>query len=76
MKEMGYEIESISFYEISTNKIIPISIPTKADKEELESFIISFKSFDPLTPIQVNPSKCRHCIYCNLCDKTDEDNVY
>lgn len=76
MKEMGYEIDSIAFYEISTNKMIPVSLPSETEKKELESFIELFKSFDPLTPIQVNPNKCRHCIYCNLCDKTEEDNVY
>lgn len=76
MVEMGYEIESIAFYEISTKKIMPISIPSDTDREELESFIVSFKTFNPLTPIKVNPNKCRHCIYCNLCDKTEEDNVY
>lgn len=76
MTEMGYEIRSIAFYEISTNKMMPISLPSDADRKELESFIASFKSFDPLSPIRVNPNKCRHCIYCNLCDKTEEDNVY
>ncbi len=76
MIEMGYEIESIAFYEISTNKMMPINIPSDAEKKELESFIATFKSFDPLKPMFVNPNKCRHCIYCNLCDKTEEDNVY
>ena len=76
MIEMGYEIESIAFYEISTNKMMPINIPSDAEKKELESFIATFKSFDPLKPMLVNPNKCRHCIYCNLCDKTEEDNVY
>ena len=76
MTEMGYEVDSIAFYEISTNKTLPINIPTEADRKELESFIATFKSFDPTTPIPVNPNKCRHCIYCNLCDKTNEENVY
>ena len=76
MVEMGYEIDGIAFYEISTNKTIPIAIPTDADKMELVSFINSFKEYDPSTPMKANPNKCRHCIYCNLCDKTEEDNVY
>ena len=76
MVEMGYEIESIAFYEISANKMIPVAIPSDSDKQELVNFILSFKAFDPLRPIPVNPNKCRHCIYCNLCDKTEEENVY
>ena len=76
MVEMGYEIEEIAFYEISTNKTIPVAIPTDADKMELVSFVNSFKGYDPSTPMKANPNKCRHCIYCNLCDKTEEDNVY
>ncbi len=76
MTEMGYEIESIAFYEISTNKMIPIGIPSKDNKQELKNFIASFKAYNPSISIPVNPNKCRHCIYCNLCDKTEEDNVY
>ena len=76
MVEMGYEIEEIAFYEISTNKTISISIPTVSDKIELMSFVNSFKEYDPSEPMKANPKKCRHCIYCNLCDKTEEDNVY
>lgn len=80
--ERKYQLKQIfqgqifSFYEISTNKMMPISLPSDADRKELESFIAAFKSYDSLRPIRVNPNKCRHCIYCNLCDKTDEDNVY
>lgn len=76
MTEMGYEVNNIAFYEISTNKTILIAIPTETDKQELKNLIALFKAYDPLIPIQVNPNKCQHCIYCNLCDKTEEDNVY
>ena len=74
--EMGYDVERIAFYEISTNKTIPISLPTAEDKQELMNFIQSLKEYDPSTHFVANPNKCRHCIYCNLCDKTEENNVY
>lgn len=74
--EMGYEVESIGFYEISTNKTIPIPLPDNDDKAELVSFIGKFRDYDPEQPLNTNPNKCSHCIYCNLCDKTDNDNVY
>ncbi|MDO4526412.1 MAG: type V CRISPR-associated protein Cas4 [Bacteroidales bacterium] len=77
MKEMGYEVERLAFYEISTNKMIDIELPDETGKQELINFIKKFKSYNPdSTPIKINPNKCIHCIYCNLCDKTSTDNVY
>lgn len=77
MLEMGYTIKNIAFYEISTNKMFYQALPMEKDKQELELFIKSFRAFKPdHTHFVVNLNKCRHCIYCNLCDKTIEDNVY
>lgn len=76
MTEMGYEIEQLAFYAISTNKMFPIDIPSEANKKELQNFIQKFKEFDPTQAIQVNINKCMHCIYCNLCDKIETENVY
>lgn len=74
--EMGYEIVSIAFYETSTNRMIPIPIPDEKQIREFDSFLNTFRSYDPSQPIIINHNKCLHCIYCNICDKTDEDNVY
>ncbi|SJZ63676.1 CRISPR-associated protein Cas4, subtype PREFRAN [Porphyromonas crevioricanis] len=76
MKEMGYEVESIAFYEMSTNKMRPIPLPSSDEELEFEAFIARFLNYDPSEPIITNPNKCKHCIYCNLCDKTDVENVY
>lgn len=77
LEEMGYEVESLAFYETSTNRMIPMAMPTIQDIEEFQNFIQRFRSFDPSsTTFIINPNKCRHCVYCNLCDKTTEDNVY
>ena len=77
LREMGYEVESLSFYEISTNKTIPVTMPTEPDILRFSTFIERFRAFDPAkTPFSINPNKCRHCVYCNFCDKTIEDNVY
>lgn len=77
MREMGYEVEKLAFYEISTNKMTNVELPRELGKQELLGFIKQFKSYDPSsTSIKVNPNKCIHCIYCNLCDKTGSDNVY
>jgi CRISPR-associated exonuclease Cas4 len=76
MIEMGYEVSQLAFYEISTNKMIPAAMPQEAGKQELISLIHNFKNYNPTDSITVNPNKCAHCIYCNLCDKTNTDNVY
>lgn len=76
LQEMGYIVDSIAFYEISTNKMIPIEKPTKSQEKEFEAFIEHFVNYNPSLPISVNTNKCTHCIYCNLCDKTDVENVY
>lgn len=77
LKEMGYDVEALAFYETSTNRMIPVAMPTNQDIEEFKNFIQRFRSFDPSsTTFIINPNKCRHCVYCNLCDKTTEDNVY
>lgn len=77
MKEMGYDIYQLAFYELSTNKMTYIPLPDEDDKRELIEFIEIFKRYNIESIIgQANPNKCSHCIYCNLCDKTYSDNVY
>lgn len=77
MIEMGYIVEKLAFYEISTNKMIDVALPDEIGKHELLGFIEHFKSYNPdMSQVKVNPNKCIHCIYCNLCDKTNTNNVY
>ena len=76
LQEMGYEVEHLAFYEISTNKTIPVNYPSSEDIRAFEQFLLSFRNYDTIQPFQPNLNKCHHCIYCSLCDKTIEDNVY
>lgn len=77
MKEMGYSVETLAFYETSKNRMIPIEMPNDLELIKFKNFINRFHNYNPLeTSITINPNKCLHCIYCNLCDKTTEDNVY
>ena len=76
MVEMGYEVEKLAFCAISTNTTFPVDIPKEAQKDELKEFIQRFKNYDPLQEIPINMNKCKHCIYCNLRDKTNTENVY
>ncbi len=74
--EMGYKVENLAFYEISTNKMIPVELPDRKGFEELRTLIKQFRNFSPDMPFPINENKCTHCIYCSLCDKTNTDNVY
>lgn len=76
LTEMGYSVERLAFYEISRNRTIPIPIPNRNEELQFAHFIEKFRNFNPSENFIVNPNKCRHCIYCNICDKTEEDNVY
>jgi len=76
MTEMGYCVEDLSFYSMLENKTYPIDIPSDADKKEMIEAIANLKNFDPDTEIPINENRCRHCIYCNLCYKTEVENVY
>jgi CRISPR-associated protein Cas4 len=76
MIEMGYPVKSIAFYEISRNRMIPIDLPDEKGYNVLMDFINLYRDFNPSMPIHINQNKCVHCVYCNLCDKTDTENVY
>lgn len=74
--EMGYEVEHLEFFEISTKRRIPLELPSTHDIEMLCRHIEKYKHYNPADVITINPNKCVHCVYCNLCDKTSVDNVY
>ena len=57
--------------------MIPDELPGERGKQEWIECIEQFKRYNPAsTTLLVNSNKCIHCIYCNLCDKTNTDNVY
>lgn len=76
LTEMGFEIQFLAFYEICTNKMIPVALPNAEQLTQFEAFLKTYQQYDPGQPITVNSNKCRHCVYCSLCDKTSEENVY
>lgn len=76
LKEMGYSIVSLSFYEISSNTSIPVSLPSISDLNNFKQCINTLRRSDIDTPFDLNPQKCRHCIYNNLCEKSPCENVY
>lgn len=76
MKEMGYDVKTIAFYEISTNKMIPMELPNQEQLGEFRQFIEEYRNYDPSLPLKTNINKCLHCVYCSICDKMEGENVY
>lgn len=76
LTEMGYDVNEISFYSIRDKKTYSVEIPQQQEFEELRNHIRKIAHFDFEAKMNVNPVKCRHCIYASLCDKTDLDHVY
>ncbi len=76
MIEMGYRVDRIEFYEISRNRHISVPLPSEREYSELSDVISKIHRYNPQMPIKYNLNKCRHCVYCNLCDKIETDNVY
>ena len=41
LREMGYEVDEIAFYEISTNKMFPVNMPSAEDEQRFSRFLDS-----------------------------------
>ena len=76
LKEMGYRVSEIRLTEISTGKILPVDLPDIDTVKEIECLIRRIKQYNPDNDIEVNPNKCRKCIYCSLCEKSDMQNDF
>lgn len=76
LTEMGFKVEEIAFFSIKDRKTYPIALPNDLDFQELQEHIRKIARFDFEQNIIINPTKCMHCIYASLCDKTELDHVY
>jgi CRISPR-associated exonuclease Cas4 len=76
LNEMGFLVEEISFFSVKDRKTIKIELPGEKEFSELENHVQNIIDFDFNSKIKVNQNKCKHCIYCNLCDKTSLQHVY
>lgn len=70
--EMGIEVKKLAFFDFKSNQKIPIALPNINQINELKKHIKSVKEIDFHMEIKVNTNKCNHCIYSNLCEKTNE----
>lgn len=76
LTEMGYQVTTLQFYSIKDKRVFPVPLPGKAESDELKNHIRTIAWFDFDAPLNINPAKCKHCIYASLCDKTQTEHVY
>lgn len=72
LSEMGYTVKTLQLYSFDTNKKYSVLLPEQDNEMNLkfENLIDRINNFDINTNIEVNPNKCKKCIYINLCDQT------
>lgn len=76
LSEMGYDVKELAFYSIKEKRYYPVALPNSEDANKLKNHIRKIARFDFETSLNINPEKCRHCIYASLCDKTQVEHVY
>lgn len=71
MREMGYEVNSISLYSTVDNKKYSVPLPEQDEKmyKGFKQLIQNMRSFSLDGYKQNNASKCRNCIYEPACDR-------
>lgn len=74
--EMGYEVETLRFYSLSTNKVFPLELPDENITAWFEQTLETLRSYDPSVPLtNINPNKCKYCVYRALCDQVNETEI-
>ncbi len=57
------KLNNLLFYEISTNKMIPVDLPGELGKQELIGFIEQFKRYNPASTTNTGKSKQVHPLH-------------
>ena len=77
VREMGYDVAELKLHSKKDNRTYDIPLPTEGDWRRLANIIELMKKFRMEDPFAVNPKKCAHCIYSDLCDTcpTNDEGV-
>lgn len=70
--EMGYQVKTLRFYAVDSNKIFPIPLPQEdmAMFTKFKQTVAAINAFKMENFRQTNAEKCRHCIYEPACDRS------
>lgn len=75
LKEEGYEVENLELYSYLDNKKYKVDLP-EIDNNAYQNFLMLLKEIEEFNlnmKKEINPNKCKRCIYINMCDKGDYD---
>ena len=76
LAEMGYDVKDLRLYSKKDNKVYPVGSPNEMEKEKFELLLIRIRSFSMNSSWDINPEKCRNCIYNELCDTNYRKDVF
>lgn len=76
LEEMGIPVNEMRLAGLSEGNVHPVAVPNGKRKEEIGKILDSFRRYDPEEAITVSLAKCRMCIYCALCEKSDMNNDF
>ena len=70
LKEMGYKVKKLCIHSLDDNKNYFISLPEESIEmnKQFHSLIDKIKKFELEKDFDPNISKCKKCVYKNLCD--------
>ena len=76
LSEMGYHVTELRLFDIFKGTAVDIGFPNGKDRRRITELIEEYRGWSPEREIQVNPAKCRKCIYCALCEKSEMTNDF
>lgn len=76
LHEMGYEVKIARLLVLSDRHVIEVPLPSRAEKKEITKLVKKIKAYNPEDEIPVNINKCKKCIYCALCEKSEMTNDF
>ena len=69
LQEMGYDVKKLKLHSLTDNKNYFLAPPDSKDTAEFEKLLADIRSFDLYDQnFSQNPTKCKRCIYAELCD--------
>lgn len=74
LTEMGFHVSSMFLYSQKDNKKYAVPLPGEEEIREFELILSEMRSYSLAdSPLTVNPGKCGHCNYREICDICPEE---
>lgn len=72
LEEMGYPVEKIELYSMDDHKTYEIDLPRQNIEifRKFEDTVYAIREFQIRDFVQINPQKCKYCIYEPACDRS------